>query len=401
MRIYTFVKMAFLRKIDADTLLRAGYLGMFFSLPLATSPTVICGAFILVIWIFSGKFVTSIRAFYKSDLMLPVSIIVIVPWIGLLYSPVPSYGLPIALKTHYWLYAIALAALPYKEQQPDLLIRMFLAGLSVNSVISVLQFTGILSLKKGLATGLLGGSSPHITYSLLLTTGILLASFCILKSESRKESLLYASLMLQYLFTIGYVGGRSGYISLIILSPFVVYNILGQKHIIKIIAVSVIAASLLFISPVIRSRFIQAKEDIVHYREGNSNTSIGLRFQMWGIAVSEIKKNPLIGIGTGGFRKSWERYKEDPSLPFHDHPHNSFLHMMVSYGIVGFAAFCYLLFLLLKKGWKGRHSTLGFSVFAFTAVFIIGSLSDTQVLTFATATAFSLFAGRSEAIHAF
>jgi len=391
--------MAFLRKISPETLLRAGYAGMFFSLPLATSPTVICGAFILIVWILSGRFLGSIQVFYKSDLMLPVILLVILPWIGLLYSPVPSYGLPIALKTHYWLYAIALAALPDKEKHPDLTIRMFLAGLSVNSVISVLQFAGIAPLKQGLATGLLGGSSPHITYSLLLTTGILLASFCVLKSESTRERLLYAALMLQYLFTIGYVGGRSGYISLIILTPFVVYNIMGQKHIMKILAVSVIAASLLFVSPVMRSRFMQAKEDIVHYQEGNSNTSIGLRFHMWGIAVSEIRKSPLIGIGTGGFRKSWESYKEDPSLPFHDHPHNSFLHMMVSYGIVGLAAFCYLLFLLLKKGWRGRHSMLGFSVFAFTAVFIIGSLTDTQVLTFATAIAFSLFAGRSEAIH--
>lgn len=392
--------MAFLRKISPETLLWAGYSGMFFSLPLATSPTVVCGTFILIVWIVSGRFLGSMQSFSRSDLMLPVAVLAIVPWIGLLYCPEPSYGLPIALKTHYWLYAIALAALPDTEQKPDLIIRMFLAGLSVNSAISVLQYSGILPLKKGLAVGLFGGSSPHIAYSLLLTTGVLLASFFILKAKSAGERLLYASLMLQYLFTIGYVGGRSGYLSLIVLSPFVVYNIMGQKHIMKIVAVSVIAASLLFVSPVVRSRFIEARDDIIHYREGNSNTSLGGRFVMWSIALSEIRKSPLIGIGTGGFRQSWERYKKDPSLPFHDHPHNSFLHMMVSYGIVGLGAFCYLLFLLLKRGWRGRNSALGFSVFAFTAVFIIGSLTDTQVLTFATATAFALFAGRSEAIHA-
>lgn len=393
------MKTEFIKNINEETLLRAGFAGMFFSIPLATSPTVICGAFVLIVWIFSGKFLGSIQSFYKSDLMLPVAFLVILPWVGLLYSPAPSYGLPIAMKTHYWLYAIALASLPDKEHLSDLIVRMFLAGLSVNSVISVLQFTGTLPLKKGLATGLLGGSSPHITYSLLLTTGILLASFCILKSESGRDRLLYATLMVQYLFTIGYVGGRSGYVSLILLSPFVVYNILGQKHIMKIIVVSLIAASLLFVSPVVRSRFMQAKEDIIHYQEGSTNTSVGLRFHMWGIAVSEIGKSPLIGIGTGGFRKSWGTYKKDPWLPFHDHPHNSFLYMTVSYGVPGLIAFCYLLFLLLKRGWRGRHSTLGFSVFAFTAVFIIGSLTDTQVLTFATAIAFSLFAGRSEAIH--
>ncbi len=391
--------MDLLKKINPDTLLWTGYSGMFFSLPLATSPTVICGSLILIVWVFSGKFLSSIHVLGNSDLMLPVIILVILPWIGLAYTPLPSYGLPIALKTHYWFYAFAIATLPDRQRRPDLIIKMFLAGLSVNSVISTLQFAEIIPLKKGYAAGLLGGSSPHITYSLLLTTGILIASFYVLKSQSVKNRLMYISLILQYFFAIGYVGGRSGYIALIILSPFVVYNIMGQKHIMKIITVSIITASLLFLSPVVRSRFINAKEDIVQYQAGNINTSIGLRFHMWGIAVSEIKRSPLIGIGTAGFRESWEKYKKDPSLPFHDHPHNSFLYMMVSYGIVGLSAFCYLLFTMLKKGWRGRHSALGFSVFAFTAVFIIGSLSDTQVLTFATALAFSLFAGLSEAIH--
>lgn len=72
--------------------------------------------------------------------------------------------------------------------------------------------------------------------------------------------------------------------------------------------------------------------------------------------------------------------------------------MTVSYGIFGLAAFCWLLFVMLKKGWAGRNSAQGFAVLAFTAVFIIGSLTDTQVLPFATATALPLFAGLSEAI---
>jgi O-antigen ligase len=82
------------------------------------------------------------------------------------------------------------------------------------------------------------------------------------------------------------------------------------------------------------------------------------------------------------------------------HPHNSFLYMMVSYGIPGLVAFCWLLFVMLKKGYKGRDSAPGFSVFVFTSVFIIGSLTDTQVLPFATAIALPLFTGMSEAINA-
>jgi O-antigen ligase len=391
--------MELLRKINPDAFLWTGYLGMFFFLPIATSPTVICGVFVLGVWIISGKFLRDITTWQNSKIILPVIILIVLPWTGLMYTPLPADGFPIALKTHYWLYAIAIAPVITPRRQPDLIIKMFLLGLSLNSAISILQFAGLVHLKKGLATGLLGGSSAHIPYSLLLTTGILIASFYFLKAQSKRERLLYISAMIQYFATIGFTGGRSGYVALIVLSPFIVYNIIGQRHIVKILIVSVIAVSFLFSFPVVQSRFSKAKEDIVLYTQGNVNTSIGLRFHMWGIALSEIKKNPVLGTGTAGFKKSWELHKKEPSLPFYDHPHNSFLYMMVSFGIVGLVAFCTLLFVMLKRGWKCRDSALGFAVFTFTTVFIIGSLTDTQVLPFATAIALPLFTGVSEALH--
>lgn len=353
----------------------------------------------LGVWVISGKFLRDITTWQNSKIILPVMILIVLPWTGLMYTPLPDDGFPVAVKTHYWLYAIAIVPVIALQRQPDLIIKMFLLGLSLNSAISILQFAGFVPLKKGLATGLLGGSSAHIAYSLLLTTGILIASFYFLKAQSKRERLLYISAMIQYFATIGFTGGRSGYVALIVLSPFIVYNIIGQRHRVKIVIVSILAVSFLFSFPVVQSRFLKAKEDIVLYTQGNVNTSIGLRFHMWEIALSEIKKNPILGTGTAGFKKSWELHKKDPSLPFYDHPHNSFLYMMVSFGIVGLVAFCTLLFVMLKRGWKCRDSALGFSVFAFTTVFIIGSLTDTQVLPFATAIALPLFTGVSEALH--
>ncbi len=392
--------MEFLRKISPETLISTGYLGMFFFLPVATSPTVICGVFVLAVWIISGRFLRDIKLWLKSDIALPMAILVILPWIGLIYTPLPDDGFAIAMKTHYWLYAIALSPILTVQRKPDLSIKMFLAGLSMNSAISILQFAGIVPLKKGVATGLLGGSSAWIAFSLLLTTGMLIASFYFLKAKSNKMRLLYGITMVQYFFTLGFIGGRSGYIALIVLFPVIAYNLVGQRHIVKILVISIIAVSLLFSFPVVRSRFAKAKEDIELYKQGNVNTSIGLRFHIWEIALSEIKRNPFLGVGTAGFKRSWELYKKDPSLPFIFHPHNSFLFVMVSYGILGLIAFCRLLFLMAKKGWKGRDSAMGFAVFAFALVFTIGSLTDTQVLVFATAVAFPLFAGISETVNA-
>ncbi|MDP2752984.1 MAG: hypothetical protein Q8P40_01125, partial [Nitrospirota bacterium] len=141
---------------------------MFFSIPVATSPTVICGVFVLSVWIISGKFLRDIRIWWKSDIKLPIMILIILPWIGLVYTPLPDDGFRVAMKTHYWFYALAIAPIVAVQRQPDLIIKMYLSGLSLNSAISILQFAGVVPLKNGLTTGLLGGSSAHITYSLLL-----------------------------------------------------------------------------------------------------------------------------------------------------------------------------------------------------------------------------------------
>ncbi|MFI5295719.1 MAG: O-antigen ligase family protein [Thermodesulfovibrionales bacterium] len=392
--------MGSLRRINPEALLWYGYAGLFFSVPLATSPTVICGAFVLLVWLLSGRFLKDISGWTHSGMMVPVGLLIVLPWVGLIYTPVPEDGFPIALKTHYWLYAFALSGLLTVRRNADFLLRMFIAGLSLNSAVSILQYVGIVPLKKGVATGLLGGSSAWIAFSLLLTTGILVASFYFFKSGSKKERALYACLMLLYFFVLGFTGGRSGYIALIVLSPVIAYNIVGQRHRVKILVISILAVSFLFTSPVVRSRFEKAKEDISQYQQGNVNTSLGLRYYMWKIALSEIKSHPFLGVGTAGFKKSWEVYKkDDPSFPpSMFHPHNSFLYMQVSYGIFGLVSFCWLLFIMVKKGWKNRESAMGFASFAFTAVFILGSLTDTEVIVFATAVALPLFTGISAAI---
>jgi O-antigen ligase len=342
---------------------------------------------------------------------IPLLILILLPWIGLIYTPVPREGLNVAFKTHYWLYTLSLMPLMksrfrapdqvYKGD-PDLIIKAFLSGLILNSIISMVQVLGLLPLKRGLPVGLLGGNSAHIPFSLLLATGILVSSFYFLRARSGKARLLYAFLMVQFFVTMSFIGARSGYLALMLLSPLIVCNIVGRRHLFRVLTGSVLLIFLLFASPVVQSRVSKIKDDLLHYKQGDVNTSIGLRFHMWEIAFAEIKKHPLIGTGTAGFLRSWEQYKKDPSLPFfiHGNPHNSFLYMTVSFGIPGLIAFCWLLFIMLGKGWKERNSALGFGVLAFTMVFITGSLVDTPLLSIAAGHAFSLFAGIAGALDA-
>lgn len=375
-----------------------GFLGIVFFVPIYTSPIFICGAFVVAVWIISGTFIGDIRKWLSSGFKIPIILLMILPWLGLIYTSTPEDGLSIAKKTYYWLFSIAIIQVIRSRKNPELILKAFLAGLSVNSMFSILQFLQVIPLEDGNVTGIFSGASPWIAFSLLLATGTFIASFYFFKEQSKRRRVLYAFLVAQFLFTIGFIGGRSGYLSIIVLSPILAYQLGRQSNIIKASIIGVIAAALLFSSPVIMLRLSKIKDDLIQYKQGNINTSIGMRLHMWEVAVSEITRNPFLGVGTGGFKKSWADHKKDPSLPFFDHPHSSFLYMAVSFGIFGLVAFCWLLFLMIKKGWKMRSSALGFSAFVFAVVFAIGSLTDTQLLTTTTAMILPIFTGISEAV---
>lgn len=392
--------MGFLKKNKPEAFIWLGCCGVFFFIPLTTLPLEVFGAVALAAWVISGNFSQDAVFLKQTKVIIPVCMLLVLPWVGLLYTPASIIdGLSVASASRLWLYALATVSVIRVQKKPDLIIKLFLSGLALNCFISTLQLSGLLPLKNGQPTGLLVGSSLHIPYTLFLTIGILISSFYVSKAAGKKESLLYLFSMLLYFTTIGYIGGRSGYIAFIVLSPLIIYNLMGQRHIIKILVVSILAVSILFAFPVVRSRFAKIKEDLQLYKQGDMDSSLGARFYMWRIALTQIKNNPVLGIGTDGFKHSTSLEKKFKAIQNIAHPHSSFLYVMVSYGLLGLTAFCWLLLVMLKRGWKGRDSPLGFAVFAFTAVFIIGSLTDTQVLTFSTAMAFSFFAAASEAIH--
>jgi len=368
---------------------------MFFFIPIGTSPLFICGGIVLGAWLLSGEMPGDVRRWFSSELRIPVMLLILLPWAGLFYTPVPEAALGTAKRTYYWLFTMIMMTVSLDDGKTDKLLKMFLAGLSVNSTLSILQFIGLIPLKKGHPVGLFPGSSPWIAFSILLASGAMIASFYFSKAQSLRLRNLYFFLVAEYLFTIGIIGGRSGYVAIAVLFPLLACNILKRRNLLVFVLIGLSVAALWFTFPTVQDRVERVKEDLAAYRQGDVNTSIGLRLHMWEIALSEIKKNPFFGIGTGGFRRAWEVNKKDPSLGFYDHPHNSFLYVMVSFGVPGLVAFCWLMCVMVKNGWRYRYSLRGFSVLTFAVVFLVGSLTDTQLLPTPTAMALTLFSGMS------
>lgn len=378
----------------ADSLLLGSLCCLFFFIPLATSPAEIAGGLVLGVWVLSGKFMKDRKEWLNQPWTKPVLCFAALPWIGLLWTNDPAAGLEFATKSHNWLLAFAVASLWMSKNNANLLIISFLAGLGLLSTASLLQYAGLTAPSRWIPTIF---SSKSITASLWLVLGMLLLSFNF--SHARRALSKAAILFIMALFfvTLALGVGRSGYLAFVLLSPFMISTMMGRrKHLLVTSALSLIMISLLFLSPTVRSRIALVISGVNEYHQTNSGSSTGERLHMWKGAVKIFSEQPLIGVGTGGYPGEIAKYEFSdwpPEQRRFAHPHNSFLHMAASFGIIGIASLFWLLYVFLSKGWRHRSGHAGFFVFSFGLVLLIGSLTDTFFLSTGPAKLFALLAG--------
>ncbi len=75
------------------------------------------------------------------------------------------------------------------------------------------------------------------------------------------------------------------------------------------------------------------------------------RWQIWYVAVSMIKDHPIIGVGHGNFIKHYDKYKKEEYWRKRmGHPHNDYLSIYLTTGLIGFIGYILLWFLIIKKG---------------------------------------------------
>lgn len=372
-----------------------GFCATFFLIPLGTSPFLVAGFLTLSIWVFSGRFIRDSNLWLRERWALPLMAFLALHWTGLLYTNDLPAGVKFAWKTHYWLFAFAMMSIPFHRYSQRALIGSFLAGLSLAALIHIAINTGVIPAPDKYRASFIN----PITYMLLLTFGIVLLSYFFARTQELKYKALYCAGMFLFLASLSLFAGapgRTALLSLAAMVPVIVYNCLGQKSFLKILALTLLAAGILFFLPVVQTSLFDTMKQIrTYYGGGDPNTSIGLRLHMWSGAVKIFLENPLIGIGTGGYELEMTKYPHsllDPSFRL-SQPHNSFLYMAVSFGIPGLVVLVWLFFELLRSGWNRRTGLPGFASLIFAVIMLSASFTDTQIIQVHSGMLFAMLTG--------
>lgn len=114
---------------------------------------------------------------------------------------------------------------------------------------------------------------------------------------------------------------------------------------------------------------------------------------MWNRALRIIRENPLLGVGTGGYQSALKAMDPDPAVPAIAHPHNNFLYMAVSFGVIGLIVFVWFLWATVASGWRSRHTAAGYMSLSVVGVLVTTGLFNSQILDVGTAFLLSLTVG--------
>lgn len=392
-----------------NKLLYYSFIGVFLFLPIATSPGVGFGIIAICIWVFSGLFWKERKQWIYQSWFIPTLILLLLPWIGLFYTENIHYGLKLAQKSYLWFCALTLVSLQYKKNTTLYLIISFLVGLAFTATISILEATNIVpdrwlnifNLHKEFPVGFLD-QTGHISLSLFLVLGMLMLSFYLHRAISRRIQILIIAGLCLYFFDLLLVQGRTGYLAFLLLSPLFFYNLFGRKRWLVVCAGTLIAVMLVLLAPPVQHRIQEVINEVNQFKAGNPETSIGVRLYIWQGAWKVLQAHPFFGVGTGDFGMEIKKMVSAGTLPPISvevtQTFNTFLHLVVSYGIYSVLFLFWLLWLLIKNGTKYRDQDIGFFILAYTLIFIIGSFTDMLLIRHQTFYLFTLIIGLQSAL---
>lgn len=165
------------------------------------------------------------------------------------------------------------------------------------------------------------------------------------------DRLFYKPCLWRVALLLGVVGGsyasilsgaRGGWVAL----PFVILVFCtaylrrsNVKWVVASLGVMAIGAITVSTLPMVESRFELAVKDVQMYRQGNTATSLGARFEIWRALKVIIPQKPLMGWSEADYETEKERLVASgafsPAVTKLANTHNTFLELWVLQGLLG------------------------------------------------------------------
>ena len=137
---------------------------------------------------------------------------------------------------------------------------------------------------------------------------------------------------------------RGGYLAL--LGIGIILALTHRWRIVLVATIAVVALAL--------SRIPQVASRIGHeFNPSDPNNSLQERYRLWGATLRMLKEHPIFGAGLSGFKQTVDRYRNGVYTEQLIYPHNIVLNFWSETGLLGLAAFAWILVQTARTAWRG------------------------------------------------
>jgi O-antigen ligase len=237
----------------------------------------------------------------------------------------------------------------------------------------------------------------HITHGVLMGFAAFMFAVFAQQNTGKRRWLLITAAILAVCNVLLMTQGRTGYVVVIALIIYFLFSTLRWRNIILglgLIALTSIAVYMT--APKLQARVALAIHEVQVWRPmqgGNEASSMGTRMDYYTNTIKIIRKNPLLGVGTGGFETAYAKEIEGTSMAPANNPHNQFLLFWAQTGVAGLIAFIYLLVATWRAAAKLPSATETMLARGILVTIITGCMFNSLLLDHAEGLFFAWFTG--------
>jgi len=372
--------------------------------------TVFGGNLIIVIicllWLFSGDYQNKYLQIISNKFLLASILFFALHVIGLLWTENLIWGLHIVHKMWYFLLLLPILYTIVSKEYVRFYISAFLLAITFTEIASYLVWFEIIEPFKNATVRNPTPFMSHISYNPILAFAIYLVLHEILFNKKLSNLLLYFYCFFSITMTINMfiTGGRAGQVIFFVMLLILIFQVLNTQRV-RALIISALVMPLIFItayysSSLFNERVNLAINEVVTFqdtkgfdRKTDSHTSVGLRLAMAINSWQIIKKNPIIGVGTGDFPQEYKKVNEIsfPKLVNVENPHNMYSFVLVNLGFIGLLSMLAIFYYQIKLSFNSSSKLIRDLGITMPLMFLVLMLSDSYLLGHYTTLMFIFF----------
>ena len=353
---------------------------------------------ICILWLFSGNYKSKFDQIINNKLMLASIVFFCIHLVGLLWTEDLAWGLHIVHKMWYFIGLFPILYTIVRKDYISHYISAFLLAISITEVCSYLVWFEVIEPFKNATISNPTPFMSHISYNPILAFAIyfVLHEIFFNKKITNLVFALYSFFAISMTINMFITGGRAGQVMFFAMMAIIIFQFFNTQKIKALFLISFLIPGIFFTayttSDLFQERVDAAVKNSLFYSE-NKASSVGLRITFALNSWEAIKKNPIIGVGTGDFPIEYKKINKinTPGLPNTTNPHNMYVLVAMELGALGVISMLSIFYYQIKLSFNSSNKFIRDFGITLPLLFLVIMCSDSYLLGHYTTLIFVFF----------